>query len=172
VGYRSIQLPIRCHHFHSTSDSKVQLINGSACQFWFLSYASITMKSANRISFAVSTRRLRTRHIIRQMADCCPSLTVTNLKETTRSIERKSLRMFYFFLWSDARAMLNRRPLLRTESFSSNWYLKIVNFFCKVISTNRDQKLMHGEKFRRDFFADELLECFESSITNLKKAQK
>lgn len=53
--------------------------------------------------------------------------------------------------------------LVCAPSVSFNWYLKIINFslFCKVISTNRDQRWIHGGKIQNReswwsiFFSDD-----------------
>lgn len=112
---------------------KVQLINGSACHSRFLSISSVRQRprlDAQIEVLAVVGRigRLETRHITRQMADCCPSLTVTrNLSTETRrklrarrmKAEKPLLRMLYFFplIWCarcvEAKAVLFARNELQ-----------------------------------------------------------
>lgn len=138
----------------STRISKVQLINGSACQFWFwflLKRASTG--SANRVSVGDGEQdtsagkwQIAARHLLLQIS----------LWQREASKE-KSLRMFYS-LFDLMRALCWIEGLVCAQSWSSNWYLKIVNFFCKVIPTNRDQRRYTAGRFRLQ------AECLVSNV--------
>lgn len=139
LEYINVQLPI---HSATWVVSKVQLINGSLCQFWFLLSSDFFSHLEAQIELTVMSWRLKTRHITRQMADCFAArhLLLQNLIESAQkrsagkenNISKNVL--FLSLIWC-ASAMFELKASFAEStqnwSFNFNWYLKIVNFFVK-----------------------------------------
>lgn len=123
----NVQLPVRC----KALEKKVQLINGSPCQFPFLSVFPLFAEALDAQIESRHRRKIenKTHHQAEwQIAARHLLLPISNGDNEKHFFSQANV-LFLSLIWCARYVELKASFAHTGEKLKSNWYLKIVNFF-------------------------------------------